>query len=242
VKHALVIGAAGDIGAAAASLLRARGWTVSGSDRREAAAWPPEGRWTTADITSQADRCRLWRSMEQPIDGLAIASGAIITGHFDQIEEEEWDTIFAVNAKAPFLLVRESLAHLSPSASIVFVGSLAGRRASPDNLAYGASKAALHSIAATLALALAPRGIRVNTVCPGLIDTGLTRLTTDNLSRLHEATPQEEEARRVSGIPFGRQGTPGEVAEAVEFLLSERSSYTSGALFPVSGGVPIGVP
>jgi NAD(P)-dependent dehydrogenase (short-subunit alcohol dehydrogenase family) len=90
-----------------------------------------------------------------------------------------------------------------------------------------------------MAAALAPRGIRVNVVVPGLIDTGLTRLTTENLAALHRRDVAAEEVARRAGIPAGRPGTPGEVADAVEFLLSERSSYTTGALLAVSGGVPI---
>ena len=237
VKSVLVVGAAGDIGAAIASNLRSSGWRVTGSDLRPAKDWPAGDKWISADIT--VERNLLWTSLQGPLDGLVVASGRIFTGGIADISESEWDDIFAVNARAAYFLARESLDHMAAHASIVFVGSVAGRRPSPDNLAYGASKAALHSVAASLALALAPRGIRVNAVCPGLIDTGLTRKTTEQLSKLHGITVAEQESLRVAGIPQGRAGSSAEVAEVVAFLLSEQSSYTTGAFLSVSGGVPI---
>jgi NAD(P)-dependent dehydrogenase (short-subunit alcohol dehydrogenase family) len=238
VKRALVVGAAGDIGAAIADTLRAAGWSVAGSDIRAAASWPAGDGWVTADIATAEGRRAICASVDA-IDGLVIASGRIFTTAIDAITETEWDDAFAVNARGPFFLVRDCLPRLSEGAAVALVGSVAGRRPSPDNLVYGASKAALHAAALSMAAALAPRGIRVNVVVPGLIDTGLTRLTTENLAALHRRDVAAEEVARRAGIPAGRPGTPGEVADAVEFLLSERSSYTTGALLAVSGGVPI---
>jgi NAD(P)-dependent dehydrogenase (short-subunit alcohol dehydrogenase family) len=194
----------------------------------------------TADIGRADDRARMLAAFgDAPIDGVVIASGRIFTGAIDAITEAEWDALFAVNTRGPFFLARESLARLSPTGAIVLVGSVAGRRPSPDTLAYGATKAALHSIGVSLAAATAARGIRVNVVCPGLIDTGLTRTTTERLAALHGRTVEAEDAARQASVPNGRAGTPEEVAEAVEFLLSDRASYTTGALLAVTGGVPI---
>ena len=239
VKNALVVGAAGNIGMAIVRTLHEAGWRVTGSDLRPAENWPAEAPWVTADITDSVARQHILSACNSPLDGIVIASGRIFTTGIDAISEDEWDAAFAANARAPFFLVRDAIPLLAEGAAIVFVGSVAGRRPSPDNLVYGASKAALHSVAMSLASALAPRGIRVNAVVPGLIDTGLTYATTEELARLHGRSVAAEQAARTAGIPAGRAGQPDEVARAVLFLLSESASYTTGSLLAVSGGVPI---
>lgn len=156
---------------------------------------------------------------------------------FFDIDSELWDSILAVNLKAPFLLVREAYASMPTdgSASIVNLLSITAKLGAgglatdgfppflPSTAAYAASKAALQNLTATLARELSSYGIRVNGVAPGLIATEMTGAVPDK-------------GGMAAQIPMRRFGTPQEVADAIEFLLSEKSSYITGASLDLNGG------
>ncbi|SFZ84258.1 3-oxoacyl-[acyl-carrier protein] reductase [Devosia enhydra] len=234
----LVTGAAGGIGLAVAEALIAAGVSVIGSDRRER----PEGiacDWIAADVATPAGRAAIAEAAGS-IDGLVLTAGIIDAKGWAESDEAEAERILAVNLLAPFFLVRALDRLIADAGAIVVIGSIAATRGSPLTPIYAASKAGLHNLSASLALALAPRGIRVNVVAPGLIDTPLTDALNDRLAGIKGLSVDEIGRERVAGIPMGRMGTSREVADAVLHLLSDGARYTTGATLYPTGGVMAG--
>lgn len=234
----LVVGAAGGIGRAVAEALLRAGVSVLGSDR----AARPEGLacdWVEADITAAGGRDAI-AERSGTLGGMVYAAGIIDPVGWLELEEADAARILSVNLTAPLFLTRALLDRFADPAAIVLVGSIAGTRGSPLTPVYAASKAALRNLGASLALALAPRHIRVNIVAPGLIDTPLTDGLNARLSQMRGLSPETVAAERAAAIPMERAGSAGEVADAVLHLLGDGSAYSTGAtLFP-AGGVMAG--
>jgi NAD(P)-dependent dehydrogenase (short-subunit alcohol dehydrogenase family) len=145
--------------------------------------------------------------------------------------DEEWDLIFRVNVSGMFWMCRAALPFIPDGGSIVNVGSINSFVAWPNETAYTASKGAVLLFSRALALDLAKRRIRVNCVCPGIIDTPLTRAFIDKAAD-RQAVIDEYNAV----APLGRMGTAMEVANSVLFLASEEASFVTGAALLVDGG------
>lgn len=160
------------------------------------------------------------------LDGLAVNVG-IVAGHgLDGTSVEDWDRVFAVDVRAHELICRHALQAMTDDASIVLISSIAAAMPVSDVVAYHAAKAALSGLCLWLAKHAAPRGIRVNLILPGLIDTVRGRLAS-----------RADPARDQRAIPLGRQGTAWEVAYAAAFLLSGEASYITGHSLVVDGGL-----
>jgi NAD(P)-dependent dehydrogenase (short-subunit alcohol dehydrogenase family) len=183
-----------------------------------------------ADLSHQAEITRFFQEVDRlgPLRGLVNNAGILEQQtSLEGIDEARLQRIFATNVIGPILCCREALRRLQKGGAIVNVSSIAARLGAPNEyLDYAASKGALDTFTLGLAREVAPRGIRVNAVRPGIIDTDI-----------HASGGEPGRVARLGpSLPMGRGGRPEEVAEAIVWLLSEAASFTTGALLDVSGG------
>lgn len=180
------------------------------------------------DLKQKEEVMQLTQKVE-PIDGLVFNAGVLSTKPLKYLDYEEILDTFKINVFSSMQLVNDLLKHkkLKKGASIVFISSMATSKAIKGNAVYTASKAALNGFVKVSALELAKKGIRVNTVKPGFIQTNLTSgLSTDD-SKMKE---------HLLKYPLGRFGEVEDVANAVNFLLSNDSEWITGAEINVDGG------
>jgi 3-oxoacyl-[acyl-carrier protein] reductase len=229
--EALITGGTSGIGHATATLFRDAGATVTVTGTKGG-----PGDYDT-DLSGIAYR-QLVLTDKSSIDELVSATstldvlvnnaGANFPGGLNEAEPDGFEASVSLNLTAPYRLtvgLRRALA-ASGGASVVFLSSLSALRAVTMVPGYGAAKAGIASLTHNLAVKWAPRGIRVNAVVPGVIDTPMTELA--------QTVPEIIDAE-LARIPLGRLGTPAEIAGTIAFLCTEQSSYTSGALFVVDG-------
>ena len=235
----IITGAASGIGRATARRLLADGRPVLAVDRDAAGleALAAEGAETlTADVTDAADRRRIADAVEPA--GLVNAAGVIRLLPIDDVAEDDWDAVMAVNARALFFLTQEVGRRLGEGGAVVNVASGAGKTGSTVEAAvYSASKAAVLSMTRTFAHAWAKRGVRVNAVCPGVIETPMNDVVLDGIAAARGIDRGEVERARAAAIPMGRAAPPEEVASVIAFLLSADSSYMTGQGVNVTGGM-----
>ncbi|WP_067826314.1 SDR family NAD(P)-dependent oxidoreductase [Actinomadura kijaniata] len=162
------------------------------------------------------------------LDGVVVNAGIGVGLGLSGTTLDDWEQVMAVNLRAPFLIARAALPLLPGGAALVFVGSLAGTKPGSSSPSYDASKAGLNGLARHVAAEAAPHGVRANVIAPGLIDTVMGRAAAAG------NTDRDKIARL---IPLGRQGSAWEVADAAVFLLSGRSSYITGQILHVDGGL-----
>ncbi len=169
------------------------------------------------------------------VDVLVNNAGIEYDMPFDQVTAEVFDRVLAVNLRAPFLL-SQALAPFFPPAggAIVNIGSIHATHAFPNAVPYACSKAGMMALTRNLALELAPRHIRVNTICPGYIDTALW----DEWVR-SAPDPQALAAQTAAFHPLGRRGLPADVASATAYLASPASAWITGTQLVVDGGLTI---
>lgn len=240
-KRILVIGAATGIGRAVAAAALAEGAKVVIADRNEDA-----GRLTAeelgchflaCDVSSEASMTSLIESSVARLgglDGLVNNAGLQKAGALETSAVADWDALMAVNARGVYLATRLAIPHLRASSggSIVNTASLAAKRGGPGITAYAASKGAVVAFTTASALELAPDNIRVNSICPGFIDTPFNNPAIDFMGG------REAQARLVRAmVPLGRQSTPEEIAPLYTFLLSDESAYITAQAYSVDGGV-----
>jgi len=189
------------------------------------------------DVTKAADTQRVLKSAEDAfgkVNVLVNNAGALSVSTVENITEEDWDRVMATNVKGPFLMSRAALPAMrrAGGGSIINVGSVLGIVAIRDRAAYCASKGGVSMLTKAMALDHAQDNIRVNCVCPSIVESDMTR----NLFAETEAGQQARESRLAS-IPLGRFGKPADIAGLTVFLASEESSWMTGTVIPVDGGV-----
>ena len=237
-KTALITGGAGRLGIAIARTMRAEGARIVLTDLRIDSIEQGIGEAFACDLTDEASVLGMVDKAEStvsPIDILVNSAGLFPNTPFLDLESGEWDKVFAVNVRGPMLMTR-TLARRwvarGSGGSVVNLSSLAGRISRPGATHYSASKAALNMMTENFAAELGPHGIRVNAVSPGVI---MDDVVEKGQSGLHPYV-----SFSVDATPLGRTGTPQQIADAVVFLASDKSEFTTGAILDVSGGLQVG--
>ena len=175
------------------------------------------------------------------LDVLVNNAGVVRSRPLLDVTEADWDRTFSVNARGLFFCLQAAAREMAGrgGGSIINLASIAGRWGRPLLADYAASKAAVISITQSAALALAPRGVRVNAVCPGVVDTAMWAQIDREWGESVGARPGEVLAARVAGIPLGRIETPEDVAGLVAFLASDAAAYITGQAINVCGGLQL---
>ena len=248
-RAVIVTGAASGIGRALAEELGRRGTPVvlcdldatgleTVRDKIDGTAWTVSG-----DVTRRDDvegMAAAARRLAGPIGGLVNCAGIYPVTPLLELSVEEWDRVMAVNLRGPFLVTQAVARRMiadGGGGSIVNISSTSSRLARPGIAHYGASKAGVNQLTAVAAVELAPHGIRVNAILPGVIGTERVQATAVNGD-----AARAEHAAKLARIPLARVGAPAEVVSVALFLLSPESSYCTGALFTADGGFTLGIP
>ena len=191
-------------------------------------------RATPLDVTNAASCEGAVRAAVEAFGGVDVLvnnAGVVDSGRIDEYGESQWDRLFAVNVKGVFLMTRAAVASLraSADAAVVNLASIAGKRGAARMAAYCGSKFAVVGITQSLALELAPDGIRVNALCPGMVGTAMWR---DHL--MAGRGEPEFEQRMGEIIPLGRPQTAADMGEAAVYLATARN--VTGVALNVAGG------
>jgi 3-oxoacyl-[acyl-carrier protein] reductase len=214
-RVAIVTGAAGGFGTAISARLREDGFDVVGGDLPE------------LDVTDDASVAAFVTRVGR-VDVLVNNAGvAGLTAPVEEYPVDEWRRVLDVNLTGTFLCTRRCIPPMRERGygRIVNIASIAGKEGNANMSAYSASKAGVIALTRSAGKELARSGILVNCVVPAVFDTGLT----------HAASAEEQELF-ASRVPLGRMGRPEELAELVAWLASERCSFSTGAVFDISGG------
>lgn len=192
-----------------------------------------KSRFVSVDVRDRSQVEALIAAAEEEggVDCVVCNAGIARPGDGPDVSQEDMDALVAVNLKGLLLTAQASASAMRQAArggSIVLVSSMAGLKGTAINLGYGATKAGVNSLAAALADAHGPAGIRVNAICPGLIDTTLAQSSSPEVATRMDSF--------VSRMPLRRLGRPEEVGNAVSWLASDLSSYVTGIALPIDGG------
>lgn len=236
-KCALVTGASGGLGAIIARDLHAAGATVALSGTREDALKAVAAELgdrvhilpcNLSDMEAVGNLIKDADAAMGQVDILVNNAGLTRDGLAMRMKEEDWDLVMDVNLKAAFLLSKNSLRGMMKrrNGRIIGITSIVGVTGNPGQMNYAASKAGMIGMSKSLAQEVASRGVTVNCVAPGFIETAMT-----------DALPDAQKEALLTGVPAGKLGDPSDIAAAVLYLASEEAGYVTGQTLHVNGGM-----
>lgn len=239
-RVALVSGGLGGIGTAICKVLAASGHRVVAADlppdqarlgRFQATLAGLDAHVESADVTRYDDCAALVGRVVAaygPVDVLVNAAGITRDASFRKMDLAQWQDVLRTNLDSAFNLTKQVVDGMCERGfgRIVGISSIVGQTGAFGQTNYAASKAGLHGFTMALAREVASKGVTVNSISPGYIETAMTA-----------AIPDEVRQRIVSGIPAGRIGQPDDIARAVDYLCSDAASYLTGVNLPVNGGM-----
>jgi len=241
-KVAIVSGGTRDIGKAVVLKLASEGAKVvinylnneenANATQAEVKALGAESLLVRGDMTSNADVESLVAKTKEAFGGVDIlvnvAGGLVARKTISEMDEDFFNQVMALNINSTFLLTKHCVPHMTKGSSIVNLASLAGRDGGgPGASAYATSKAAVMTFTRSMAKELGPDGIRVNSLCPGVIST-----------TFHDTFSKDEVRKNIANAtPLRREGRSQEVADAVSYLASEDASFITGTNIDINGGL-----
>ena len=226
-KVAIVTGAGSGIGKATVALFRAEGATVIGADLKGADVECDAG--DDAAVKALVDRAVADHGRLDIMFANAGISGGL-KSIFDQTADD-WTDILRINLIGPFLAIKHAAPVMAAGGSIICTASVAGLRSGAGGPAYSASKAGVISLVRTAAQQLTGSNVRVNAICPGLIETGMTEF-------IYDRAREKGQGDKIGHLnPLQRGGEPDEIANAALFLASDEASYVNGHALVVDGGL-----
>lgn len=240
-KNVIISGGSSGIGLSTVKKFSEEGYSVYVLDIKESNYTYSNQHFIYCDVSdTQSIRKALRGLIEKkiPIDALVCNAGIHFSANLESTTQDDYCRVMDINFKGAFFLTKEVLCMMVPQerGSIVFVGSDQTLVAKPNSAIYGATKAALGSLAKTTAIDYAKYGIRSNMIAVGTTDTPLYRRAIENycqrtssdIADVHQAEAREQ--------PIGRIGTPEEIADFIYFLCSDKASFITGSILPIDGG------
>jgi NAD(P)-dependent dehydrogenase (short-subunit alcohol dehydrogenase family) len=232
-KRAAVTGSSSGIGAATAALLARQGWHVVCLDRKPSTELADNMVSMPLDVSDEPAVCAAFANIGKTLgglDALATCAGLYETTPFFETTAAIFRDILAVNVTGTFLCIREAARMMQPGSRICTVSSVAGLRGGglAGTVSYASTKGAVLALTKNAARELGPKGIAVNTVAPGMIDTPFAAAPLSNAGI----------RKRIEGMTsFGRLGNADEIAQTIAWLISPAASYVHGATIVVDGGM-----
>jgi NAD(P)-dependent dehydrogenase (short-subunit alcohol dehydrogenase family) len=249
-KTVLVTGAAGGIGSAACRRLAAEGANVVATDiddavsKAVAAELGSTGVGVGADISTAAG---VAAALQAGVDAFGGVDVAFINAGVEcyaapiaEFSEAEYDRVFNVNVRGAFLTAQAVVNHLlgaGKPGNILFTASIAGLKGSPTTSIYNASKHAVVGMSKCLALEVGSQGIRVNVLCPGVVDTRMMRSLEESMGAAAGISAEDMKTAMAAGNALGRYATADEIAAMAAWILSDEGAYCHGETFTIGGGL-----